>query len=280
MPDLTVKQIQDQIITEKAAHPELNIFSSTSMFAKWRKWTFIIATVFAAVQSRFTTFMADVLELLSKQKVGRVRWYAEMAKKFQYGHTVVTDTDAYDNTGLDAATIEASQVVKFSACVDVGTRLRLKIAGLSGGSLSPITAPQLAAFKSYMEDDVKFAGVYIEYVNSPADDLKLGYKIYYDPNVLDAIGQRLDGTNNTPVQDAVNDYLLNGITFNGFFDSSELTARLKKVPGIIIPSLQFAKARYGLLAYADIIDVYQPDAGYLRFASPADLTLTFIESPL
>lgn len=277
--ELSVEEIQQQIIAEKDLHSELAVFSSTSMFAKWRKWTFVIATSFRTVISRFTTFVNDVLELLSKQKVGRVRWYAEMAKKYQHGHSVVTDTDTYDNTGLDEAVIEASRVVKFSACVDVGTRLRLKVAGLTSGSLAPITTAQLAGFISYMENDVKFAGVYIEYVNSVADELQLTYKIYYDPNILDATGKRLDGTNDTPIQNAITDYLLNGITFNGYFSSSKLTDNLQVIDGVVIPSLQVAKARFGLSPFSDIIDVYQADAGYLRLA-PSDLTLIFIPSPL
>jgi hypothetical protein len=279
MEDLSVSEIQDMIIEEKETHPELDTFNSDSMYAKWRMWTFVTAKVFRTIVSRFITFIADAKELIAREKPGRTRWYAEKAKLFQYGYSVVEDQDYYDNTGIDDSLVTASRVVKYAACVDVGSRLRIKIAGVTDGSLAPIGSTQFDAFKSYMENDVKYAGVRIEYVNSVPDELKLSYDIYYDPSVLDADGKRLDGTNDTPVQTAINNYLVNKLRFDGVFVTASLTDELQKVDGVKVPALQLAQARYGTLPFANIVDFYNPDAGYLRIA-PSGLTLNFIKSPI
>lgn len=230
------------------------------------------------MEKLFDTHKAENIELLAKEKAARPRWYAEMAKKFQYGDSLVAEQDYYDNTGIPEATIEAKRVVKYASATDSGTGLRLKVAGISGGVLAPITSMQLAALQEYMKQ-IKWAGTFISYVNNNPDNLKMNWKIYYNPLVLDATGKRLDGTNDTPVQNVIQDYLTNGIEFNGFFDLAELTDRLQKIDGVIVPSLVLAQARYGLLPFSNITDFYQPDAGYLVL-SPSDLVLNFVSSPI
>lgn len=230
------------------------------------------------LENLFDTHQSETKELIAAQKAARPRWYAEMAKKFQFGDSLVTEQDYYDNTGISAAVVDAKKVVKYASATDTGSGIRLKIAGMSGGVLAPITTTQLSALQSYM-NQIKWAGTFISYVNSSADSLKMTWKIYYNPLVLDATGKRLDGTNDTPIQSVIADYLTNGIEFDGFFNLAELTDRLQKVDGVTVPSLEIAQARYGLLPYSNIVDFYQPDAGYLVL-SPSDLTLIFISSPI
>lgn len=269
----TIDEIFNGMLAAKAAEPNLSGLTSTSKVAIWRLLFYIVAVTIWTLETLFDIHIAETKLLLKKEKPGRPQWYAEKGKAFQYGAALVPDQDYYDNTGLDEAAIEAMKVVKYAVCIDLGNELRYKIAGLSGAELAPITAPQFAAFQAYVHQ-IKYGGVNISFRNSTADILMLAYKIYYDPLVLDATGKRLDGTNDTPIPDAINDYLTNDIEFNGFFVTSKLTDKLQNVPGVVVPTVLLAQSQYGLLPLSNIIDMVQPDSGYLRLP-PGNLTLTF-----
>jgi len=271
----TIAQIQQQIIDAKNADSNLSALSSTSAVAIWRLWTYIVAVAIWALEKLFDLFKADVNTLIASGKPHTLRWYALKAKLFQFGYSLFPDEDFYDNTGIDEATITAAQVVKYAAAVEVVKGVRIKVAGETAGDLAPLTTPQLDALKTYM-GRIKDAGVKLYYTNSVADSLKLEYDIYYDPLILDATGQRLDGINNTPVQDAIDEYLKEDMTFNGLFLPVKLTDKLQAVEGVVIPHLVLAQSQYGLFPFLSVGVQYQPDAGYLRLANPSDLTLNFL----
>lgn len=274
----SISDINDAIIAQKEATPALDGLTSTSKFAIWRLWAYITAVCTWTLEVLFDNHVAEVKSIIAAEKKGRAQWYAAMAELFQYGDSLVTDQDYYDNTGIDPDVVAAKKIVSYAAGIDIGTEVRIKVARIVSGDLAPLTTPQLTAFEAYMQE-VKYAGVMLKFINSVADDLKLSLRIYYNPLVLDPTGKRLDGTNDTPVQDVVNTYLISGIAFNSYFITSALVDQLQQIDGVVVPSVISAQARYGLLPFADIVDMYQPDAGYMRIAS-GDLSLTFIPSPI
>lgn len=274
----TIDTIYKTLVAAKEAKAELAGLDSLSAVSIWRLLLYVVAVGIWALENIYDIHLAETKDLIAKQKKGSEQWYAEMAMLFQFGDTLVADQDYYDNTGIDPVVVAAKKVVAYSAAKDQGTGLRMKVARVVTGELAPLSAPQLSAFQAYMAR-VKFAGVFLSFVNNVADALKLSLTIYYDPLVLDATGQRLDGTNNTPVQEMIEDYLVSGISFNGYFVTSALVDKLKQIDGVKVPSVNIAQGRYGILPFSNIIDLYLPDAGYLRIA-PADLTLTFVPSPI
>lgn len=282
----TVTQIYDQItatmVTEYAkAGVVLPDPATWSIYSPRRLTCFIVATCIWTLEALFDELKSVVNALIADRKTHTAGWYVNKAKDYQHGYSLVTDTDYYDNTGLTEQQIEDSQVVKYAAATevyDVNENLkgiRLKLATIDNGDLSPLSTTQFDAFKAYFQR-VKDAGVKVYYTNGSADSLKLTLDVYYDPLVLDSTGKRLDGTDDTPVANAIDAFLKEGLDFNGLFITSELVDELQKVDGVKIPHISSIQARYGELAYADIPVKYQPDSGYLRILDPGDLVVNYI----
>lgn len=280
----TIAQIQQAIIDAKNADTNLSGLSSTSNVAIWRLWTYIVAFCQWTIETFFDLHVTEVKSIIATQKPHTLQWYATMAKAFQYGDALAVDSDTY------AVIDTTKQIVNYAAATEYkdGIKgLRIKIATLSGGSLAKIVDPQLTAFKAYMAQ-IKDAGVRLTIDSNDPDSLKLSLNIYYDALVLDSNGKRLDSTNDTPVQNAI-DTFLESIDFNGLYINYELLQAIKSVDGVVIPELISAQASYGTRPYVPLfpayidssgalIDVgYTPDAGYLRiFNRNTDLSLNFI----
>jgi hypothetical protein len=92
--------------------------------------------------------------------------------------------------------------------------------------------------------------------------------------VLDENGARLDGADNSPVDNAIKTYIKN-LKFNGEYSNLALIDALQNVEGVEIPELKNAQAKYGENDWVIIDAKYIPDAGYLKIYDPADLTLTY-----
>ena len=102
----------------------------------------------------------------------------------------------------------------------------------------------------------------LQIINAKADELYLKLDIYYDPLILDSEGKRLDGTNETPIQNAIRGYIGN-LSFNGLYTNQSLVDALQGVQGIEIADLRLAASRYG--NYTDFTPIEAraiPYAGY------------------
>lgn len=236
-----------------------------------------VATAMFVMQELFDQFKIDISAILNAQLSGTVNWYAYKAMLFQYGMELVPETDSYDNTGLTSEQITAMRVVKYAAAVESKDKsiLYVKVATDDGnGVRQPLSSTQLTAFKQYL-NDVQYAGVRIIVINDPADEMKLQIDIYYDPLVLDETGIRLDGTSNTPVQDAIRNYLAN-LPFNGTYTNQGLVDTLQLIYGVRIAEIKSVASRYG--AYTEFTEINAREiahAGYYQI-SDANLNLNFI----
>lgn len=234
-----------------------------------------VATAMWTNQQLFVQHKIDIAQLLNGQRAHTPNWYAHKAKEFQFGMELVSEADYYDNTGLSAEQIVEMQVVKYSAAVESLDKniLYLKVATDNNGIRQPLQPSQLTAFKNYL-NSVQDAGVRISVINDQADDMKLTIDIYYDPQVLDESGKRLDGEADTPVQDAVRNYL-NNLSFNGMYTNQALVDTLQMVQGVDVAELKNAASRYG--AYTDFkpIDAREiAHAGYYKITDE-NLILNF-----
>lgn len=218
----------------------------------------------------------DVEAMLAEQSIGSVTWYAWKARQFQFGQPLVPDTDRYDNSNLSPDEVEACRVIAHSACVEARDRslLYLKVARSDKGSRLPLTAEQLRAFSGYL-DAYRYAGTRIQVINAPADEMKLAIDVYYNPLVLNASGKRLDGTADTPVQDAIRIHLQN-TPFNGVFTNQSLVDALQRVEGVVVAELKAsASRRQGDLEFTPIDARCIPYAGYFAI-NDEHLTINFI----
>jgi len=242
--------------------------TSTSSVAIWRLWTYVIAVCQYVLESLFDAHVAEVATTIAGMAPHTLLWYVNKAKAFQYGYALVPDTDTY------AVTDTTAQVVSYAAATEVNNGLRIKVATLSGGVLAPLSAPQHTAFTAYMKL-VRDACVRLQVTSGNPDRFVADLSIYYDPLVLDATGARLDGTGNTPVQDAVTTFL-DSLPFNGLFVLNYFINAIAAVPGVVICKANNVQATYAALPLSSITLEYLPDAGYMTCNISADLTLVFI----
>jgi hypothetical protein len=271
----SIADIQQAIIDRIAQDSILApVLTSTSRTAIWKLLTYVVAACQWTVESLFDLHKQEVQQLIDNLKPHSLRWYANMARNFQYGHDLAPDADFYDNTGLTDEQINASKIIAYSAVVEQEKNLRIKVAKIENNDLAPLTIEEKAAFTAYM-NRIKDAGVKLVIDSLPPDSLKLKLRIFYNPLVLDSNGARLDGTSSTPVQDAIHAYLKN-LPFNGWLVLAYLTDALQQVDGVVVPVIDEAQATYGNLPYQAIDVKYNPDAGYLRIMQPDDLQITFI----
>lgn len=214
---------------------------------------FTISVVMAFVFKAFDKLNIDVEKLLREKKAHSPNWYASMAKLFQYGYDLIPDTDTYDNSNLTDEKIEQSRIVKFAAARSKKNKsiLYLKVATGSNEAKQPLSANQLAAFKSYIQL-IQDGGVNIQIINDPADEMYIEMDVYFNPLILDRYGKRLDGSSDTPVQDAIK-YYVHNLQFNGMYINAQLVDAVQNVYGVEFPELKRVASRYG--AYADFSDI-------------------------
>lgn len=271
----TISEIQQTMLDEIAGDATLStVATSTSKVAIYRLFTRIVATCAWTLEVLYDTLKVELNDLLAALKPHSLRWYANKAKDFQYGFTLPIDTDKYDNTGVSEDDIEAAQIVRYSAVTEgEDGKLRIKVAK-EGADLEPLSAPELASFTEYIAR-IKDAGVRVLITSNTPDKLKLTLQIYYDPLILNSSGQRIDGADLEPVQNAVKNYLKN-LPFNGVFVLAYLVDALQQVEGVVIPHVVTCATSYAAVPFTTVNVQYLPDAGYLRFENPADLVIEFI----
>lgn len=270
----TIAEIRNILLAEKAAQSTLDSLNSTSNVAVWKLIFDIVAAAIWTLEKLYDIFTGQVNEIIATLKPHSARWYATKAEAFMFGFDLIDETDTYDTSNLTDADINAAKIIAFAAVVDQDRGIRIKVAKLVADELTLLTAPELLAFKEYMER-VKDAGVKLLITSGTADSLKLSLQVYFNPLVLNISGERLDGTDTQPVQKAVKTYLKN-LPFNGVFVTEYMVDALQLVDGVVIPHIMLASARYGVLPYTSFAVKYTPDAGYLRIIDDADLTIEFI----
>lgn len=236
------------------------------------------------VETIFDTFKSDVDSKLRELKPHSERWYANKALAYQHGIPLLPDSDLFDNTGYSDTDIANSKVVKYAAVVEQENEygrvsLRIKLAGDDGTDLAPLSAPQLAGVTEYLRR-IKDAGVKLQVQSLPADHIKMKWTVYYDPLILDANGNRLDGTGNAVDVAAIKGYLKK-LPFNGVYVVQYHIDELQSVEGVVIAEVNDCQTKYGLLPFTAVNVKLTPDAGYLRFDDDADLEIVRIpQSPI
>lgn len=273
---MSIQTQQDSII---ATLNSSGIAVSGSTTSERRKWTYAHAVQADLLEKQQDQFKADVVDYVQAMYPHRKGWFESKTLDYQHGFNLLPDgSDNFDNTGYTDAQILASKVVAFAAVeklVNVygRVRVRIKAARLVGTDLAPLTTAQLNGLKAYWER-IEPAGVVVDVVSLPADDLKQEWEIFYDPLLVDASGNRLDGSASDIARAAIKAYLLQ-LPYNGLFVNAYHIDFVQKVEGIVIPELKVSQARYGALAFADVVTEYPTDAGYLRFIDDTYLTIIY-----
>lgn len=287
----TTQEIYDEIINEKSNYTELNnlepqidsyqdLLSQLTTQSKvgiWRLFAFIVAIQASKLSQLFDEFKEWIQNFASTIQVGTLRWYRTKALEYQHGDALIynNDTKSYEYVELDPSV----QIVKLASASEFAQSVLIKVAKLNSGTPEKLTQPELDAFTEYMEK-IKFAGVVLDIVSRDPDDLKVYFKIYYDPLVMNANGSLIDDNSVYPVEDAINAYIQN-LEFDGSFNITDLTDQLQLAQGVVNPIFQSAEAKSGALVYQLITSYYDSNAGYLEIdpSYPLSSTITYVPAP-
>lgn len=250
----------------------LTDLTNTSRVSRWRLLLWLMA---------FAMWMHEVaIEVLVANGIfGTVRWYRQIGLEYQHGYplSIINGKPQY-------ATVDTSDSVRVVKLCSVVERqdggILMKVAGIVGGTPAPVTVMGFtAAFSAYMKMR-KFAGPRLTVINLDADVMRLEYRVYYDPLLLDPDGQLIAEPGVYPVTAAITAYLQqqNVTNFDGRFYADELTARIKAAKGVshAVAVAIGARASYettytNVLAAAD--NGYNPEAGYLSVSVATGETL-------
>lgn len=233
----TLQEIINQMFAAQNADPVLAGLS-TSKVSVWRQIMEAAAFVIFNFQEAVNLHMNEIEDKIREQKTPSLRWYRNLALRFQYGFSLVPETDQFSPTYTDSlgnvitATpdeVAASQIVKYAAVtkVDGASKISMKIAPENGDDI--FTNDQMTAFAEFLEE-TQAAGDHIVIVNYKPDILKINFRIVYDPLVLLSNGTSIL-TGSEPVKDAIKAFLKN-LPFNGELSVQKLEAAVLAVKGV------------------------------------------------
>ncbi|MGB1307544.1 MAG: hypothetical protein ACPG6B_01440 [Oceanihabitans sp.] len=298
----TINTIQDEIIEAVEASGNLNALevlteneqstltalSSTSKVSVWRLYIWVVSFGIWIHEQLMDVLKQDIEARITQTRPFTKHWYEATSLDYQHGYSLPeTGSYALPNNTTEAQTIAASKLIKKAAVVQtvfsgVGA-LRVKVATLNNNELVAVPDAVLQGFQEYIELKGA-AGVYVITTTSEADKLKIAYDIHFNALILDNEGKRLDGTNDTPVQDALKSYL-KSVDFNGILSLDRLDQVLQKVEGVTDVFIQEAASKYANFEYTttgidtagEITKFRQPDSGYFKL-DEAESYFTFIAS--
>ncbi len=283
----TILEIYDEMIAEKETMATLSFLqpnidsgqtlladlTSSSKVAVWRLMFFVMAVGIWSVEKLFDEHKAWINEKETQLLVANLPWYHKKALEFQYGDGLEFIDSVYKYPAVN----EAAKLVKLVSVNEIGGQLLFKIAKLDGSNEpEPLTEPEIDAFKAYI-NFVKVAGVKIEAISRVPDLLRIQYRVYVDPLLINSNGELISNTAIKPVEDAINNYCKN-LPFNGVFSVTQLTDQLQNAVGVVNPVFEAASAQYGTEPFTALGDYYNPNAGYLRVDPdfPLSASITYI----
>lgn len=219
----------------------------------------------------FDNHKTQIDTAILEQKSGGSRWYRNMALAFQYGFDLIYASDQFENTGYTTEQIEASKIIKYCSVKESleSNKLTIKVAGDDGDFLVPLTAPQLESFSKYMQE-IKYACVGLNILNSPADRLILTMDVYRDVLVIDENGTSIKN-GGKPIEAAIKAYMKT-LPFDGELVLNDLIANLRTVDGVNNVNIVTATASHydAVIGFSDfaVINVRTvPRSGYFEVGS-------------
>lgn len=269
----TITAIYDEIVTEKSELSELSALqpsiddsqtllsdlTTTSKVAVWRLWAFVTAVTIWTHEKLWDAFKAEVDAIVAAAIPGTAKWYREMSLLYQHGDSLVYSNYKYNYDPVDTS----KQIIKRASATEQGGNALIKVAKLVDGAPVPLSDPEKAAFKAYI-DLIKFAGTFCPIVSDEADLVNITLTVYYDPTLLNASGELLSDTSISPVEVAINTYI-EVLPWDGILLRSAVSDAVQAATGVsdvIIDNIE-AKAA-GASTYDAVSRSYLTVSGYLR----------------
>ena len=264
----TLTDIHNELIAAKEAEPRLAALNSPSRFAIWRLWLYVVATTIWTLEQLFVRHQNEVQALIDRNIFGSAEWFVQQMKAFQYGDDLIRNTET---GGLTYASVDPARQIITHAAITVAKGdiqvATLKVAKTSNGEPNQLSANELTAARGFV-DRLQPPGATIVVNSLPADIVRLGLDIYYNP-LFDV------QTLQTEVENAVQSYF-DALPFDAQILKSKIADTiLSGVPGVNDVVITRFEARAVGGAFATVERVYIPESGYIKFdpAHPLEINL-------
>ena len=217
---------------------------------------YVVAFGIWVLEKLFDTHKEEVATMLADLTPHTTRWYRNRVLAFVPGWAENNEPP-----------------VKYCSVDDRGSRLKIKIAAGSAGARTTVqaassdTPPEtaVASLESFLANE-KDAGIKIEVVNLPGDDLKAALKVWYDPIQL--------VPSSTTVKDALKAYISN-LDFDGLMTRNGIVDALREVPGVEMVRInQLLTKAHSASLWEEYGDQRRAVSGYWTLAD-ADITIEY-----
>jgi hypothetical protein len=239
---------------------------------------YVVAFCAWTLEKLFDTHRNDMETLYSEHHAHTFNWYNNKAKAFMYGYPLIPFTSNYDATGLTDEEIAGSHIITHASCVkNVNANgvsfLRLKVAKTAGGELRALSDLEMSAFSDYVAE-IQDAGVNVVCTSNEADAIRMRWTVYYDPQILDGAGNRLDGAGSDVVRGAIKAYV-QALPFNGLYKLTYHIDALQSVEGVTDAYINEAWTHPELSSIYVAVqdDGVVADAGYFKFYNETELVV-------
>ena len=260
----SIEEIQQSMVDQKNAEPELNNLNSPSQTAIWKLWTFIIATAINLFEQLITAATSDLEQIARDAIAGTVEWLQRRTLEFQYDASNPQVVSVIDGR-IEYGTIDESLRIVTRAAVkeQVNGRVLVKVAK-GTTTLSPLDSNELNALTGYL-DKVSFVGMPTDLISLNADRLRFEGEVFYS-------GEYVETEVKTAVKAAISSYLSNVSinNFNGKVVREKLINAIQEVPGIvgldtlnIILTGRPEQSSLGSAGNVNILREYESAAGYI-----------------
>jgi hypothetical protein len=282
----TLEAIQTEIKAGIRAYPSLDSYlfpeEGGSQVSIFNVLIYVVSASMFTLETMIDILTANIQAIADAAPSGNAKWVQAQILKFQFGDvvTLVDFVPTYDPIDESARIVTRASVKELGSGV-----VAIKVAKGTVPSLSPLSAPELAALKDYYfgtanTEGVGFAGVRTTFVNLEADRMRVEADVYFYPQYVEA-------TVKAAVIVAIDDFFATFAddAFDGTVFMDELRNAIEAVAGVSRVTLQDIKARpetvvLGSATDIDVQGYYTTVAGYLisedTAANTLDDTITMI----
>jgi hypothetical protein len=267
-----IEEYRNKMLAEKNANQLLDVFNdnsaSTSKVSIWRNFIYIVAFLANNLKELFELFKVEVQTLLDNQIITNLEYYRNLLFEYRDGHTFNRESLIYEGDYTDEQ-IETSKIIKRVAVqavrVENVNTLYVKLATEDNtGKLVKLNQETLERIEDYIF--VNSNAVQIVYFSEDADKLRLEINVYVDASILSLEGARIDGTENTPVPDAINAFLEDkNFKFDGELILAKLVNAIQEVEGVENEAVRVVKAEASFKVIEEFVQFkerYTAQSGY------------------
>lgn len=262
-----VIELHNNILDDTLTDPQLTQLTSTSRTAIWRLWAFITAVCIWIHEYVWSLYQKEIQTIADSAIPNTAAWLQKQVLLFQYGHDLL-----FENYRPYYTTIDLSARIVARAAVIDSVPAVVKVAKMSGSTLSPLSNTELTALGFYI-DQIKPVGTPIQLLSLNPDKIKIVAEVHYK-------GLLSSSAVKQQVELSINNYLAN-LPFDGRLYLSELQDAIQSVQGIVDVYLAYVGFQIGLLPYEQITREHQTYAGYCEIdaANPLSATITYLTTP-